>query len=215
MTSTSRVVRVLLASAFLAGAAPVLSAQICLGGPKTTSLAYVNGKGTGMTSNGGIVTFHPGNVALSLGGAAVDAGSNESGFNGSFRFAYAIGGKLQVCPTLGLGFSRLKWDVDANASVTTNQLVGRGGVSIGYDIVINGDFDIAPFVAGEYAERVRYFQTQVTNSATSNSATTHGAAEASYGVMVRYTHIFVAYSGSHAFEKAPPSDRRLIVGFAF
>lgn len=205
---------------FSATAAAAVEAQVCLGNPAKGGIAYVNGKSSDNSSNGAVATFTPGNFGLGLGFRAITAPSvrgngSESGFEGAFRFSLVLGGKLQVCPTISLGFDRRNWNADANTTLTTNQLVGRGGLSVGYDVTVTDDFDIAPFVGAEYVDEARYFQTKGTNSTPSESAGNTGGAQATYGIMLHYMHIFGGFSASHGFKSGPASDRRLFVGFAF
>jgi hypothetical protein len=207
--------RVTLAAILSVSFVSTAGAQVCTGGPQKGGIAYVNGKGTSSSSNGAQATFVPGSVAFEIGARAIDSPPKESGFEGTFRFSLLLGGKLQFCPTIGLAFDRRTWDPDATAKVTTNQLTGRGGLAVGYDVVIKDDFDVAPFVAAEYVYRATYFQTKVTNSDANNSGDTGGDPEATFGLMARYWHVFAGYSVSHAFKGGAANERRLMIGFAF
>jgi hypothetical protein len=145
----------------------------------------------------------------------IDVSDDEDGFGAALRLGMGIGKKLRVCPTLGIGLDRLTWDADANTTVTSNQLIARGGIGLGYDIVPMPNFGIAPFVIGEFVERGNYFKTEVSGSDPTDSGDYKGKAEATYGLMARFSRVFVGASASHRLEKGRPDERLLYGGFAF
>ena len=175
-----------------------VQAQVCLGNPSRGGVSYLNGKGFGTTkSNGGSLAYAPGHFAVSLSGRTIDVSDDEDGFGAALRVGLVMGKKLRLCPTLGIGLDRLEWDVDANTKVTTSQLIARGGIGVGYNIVPMPKFGIAPFVIGEFVERGNYFKTEVSNSDPTNSGDYKGKAEATYGLITHFSQIFVGSSARH------------------
>jgi hypothetical protein len=207
----------LFASAALVLSVPQsVQAQECFGNPTRGGVAYVNGTGTGtLKSNGASLSYASHRFAIGISGRMIDVSDDEDGFGAALRIGLAIGKKLRVCPTLGIGVDRLEWDVNANTKVTSSQLIARGGIGVGYDITPVRNFGIAPFIIGEFVERGNYFKTEVSNSDPTNSGDYTGKAEATYGLMAHFSRIFIGASASHRLEKGRPDERLIFGGFAF
>jgi hypothetical protein len=204
------------ATALLVGSAQSLQAQVCFGNPSRGGISYVNGKGYGTTkSNGGQLSYAPGRFAIVIGGRTIDASDDEDGFGAALRLGLVFGSKLRVCPTVGVGFDRLEWEPDASTKVTTSQLIARGGIGVGYDIVPVSKLGIAPFIIGEFVERGNYFKTEVSNSDATNSGDYKGKAEATLGIIAHFSRIFLGASASHKLEKGAADERLIYGGFAF
>jgi len=193
-----------------------VGAQVCFGNPSRGGVAYVNGKAIADSkSNGGSLSYAPGRFAIGVSGKVIDSGDDEDGFGAALRLGLIFGKKLKICPTVGIGVDRLEWTPDADTKVTSSQLIARGGLGIGYDIVPTKDFGVAPFIIGEFVERGYYYKTEVSSSDATNSGDYKGKAEATYGVLAHFNRIFAGVSLSHKLEKGSPDERLIFGGLAF
>ena len=190
-------------------------AQVCVGNTARGGVSYVNGKTAGSKSNGGALSYAPGRFAIGISGRAIDSSPDEDGFGGALRLSLVFGRKLRICPTAGIGVDRLVWNATSNAKVTSSELIARGGLGAGYDIMPVKNFGIAPFIIGEWVERGTYFKTELENNEPSNNGDYTGKPEATYGVLAHFSRVFVGASASHRLEKGRPDERLLFGGITF
>ena len=207
--------RVTGAALLLAALSVPTHAQVCVGAPANGGISYQNGAESFGTSHGASASFTPGRMGLELSGRASDFGDDESGYAGAFRLTIALGGRLKICPTFGLGGERRAWDITASSQLTTNELSGRGGLAAGYEFPIGKSAGIAPFAIVEYVHRVTHLDARIANTEPNDSGVQDGDTEATVGLLARYARFYGGIALAHPLKDAPTTTRRLFIGVAF
>jgi len=197
-----------------ASTAITLPAQICRGTPRHGGVAYEPGKTTYGTSQGGSIAL-AGGAAIGLSAHSLSVGSSNSGIDAALRFGLVFGHKLQICPGIGLGFERNKWETQAGSSLTSYRATARAGLAAGYDYMVYKGFAIAPFVVVEYTYHGTYFDLHSGDYHPNNTGNTAGEAQAEYGIIAHYKHFYGGRAWDHRLVAGRPFGARWMVGLGF
>ncbi len=190
-------------------------AQTCLGTPPRGGISADYGKVSFGTAYGGTATYAGSHTAISLSAHAADYGSTLSGVGGDGRFALIIGaGRVAICPNIGIGLDHRTWK-PSTVTLTSNQLTGTAGVSVGWEQPIVGQFSVIPFAGVRYAFSVVKYDVTGTDIDTQTTGDTLSGPEAHYGVVARYNIVYAGFVGDRTFTSSNPSSARWLVGVTF
>jgi hypothetical protein len=218
MAPVRTVPRALLAlgAAALLVAVPV-GAQVCVGTPSQSSIAYGFDKFSVGSANGGSASLVGSRFAASLGGSYRSIGSTVSGFGGGLGLNGIIGAsKFTICPGLTLGVTRDTWDPRAGLSSTINTVALGGGIGVGYSQEV-GPVAVSPFVRVGYGFNLAVYQLSATNAETDVTGDTLSGVVMDYGVIGQYKRFYGGFAASRlpGQEGSNPNAVRLILGVTF
>jgi hypothetical protein len=200
----------------LLGAAP-LGAQVCVGTPSQSSIAYGFDKYSVGSANGGTASLVGSHFAASLGGSYRSINSTVSGFGGLLGLHGIIGAsKLTICPGIAIGFTRDTWDPRAGLSTTINTAAAGLGVGVGYEQEV-GPVAISPFARVGYGYNLVVYDLTATNATTDVTGDTLSGLTMDYGVIAQYRRFFAGFSATRlpGQEGSNPNAVRAILGVTF
>lgn len=206
----------------LSATASIAHAQICLGTPSHSSVAYDRGATSVTGSNGGTATLVGGRAALSVGARSYEKWAENSMIGGDMRFALQFrASRVVICPNIGLGYLRSLWEPPAapegTFSVTSHNVEARGGLAVGFEQPVYGGVSVTPFAGARYAFRVWYLDSEFSGDEVSASGDTTSSVELEYGLSARYRNVFLGWSAIRDTDNKGnrPASSRLFVGLAW
>jgi hypothetical protein len=197
----------------------VARAQLCAGTPRSSAIAYEYGKLTVGNTHGINATLGGGRNSLALTYRMRDLEGDARGQEVRLRYSLGFGaGPVQICPGLGLGFARDKWDAQNNFTLHTNSLSGRAGVGIGLEKAIYRGFALIPFVLAQYEFTAIEFDLDAPpGTETDISGDTLSRADIEYGLLAHYKFLYGGLAAQRNSDRSGnrPYMARWIVGFTF
>lgn len=193
-----------------------MRAQSCYGTPSRSNVAYEYGTVTFGRFDGVSAHLVGTRTALSIGGRFGEI-EDVSVQEGSLRFGVQLpAGKLQVCPALGLGFSRATSEPEPEWNLASNTLSLRAGIGVGIEQEVYRGVALIPFVAARYEFNVLYIRIDAPNADVTQSGDTSSTVDFEYGLMASWK---VLYAGVAAQRNKDSGDRpyfaRYVVGLTF
>jgi hypothetical protein len=200
---------------FFVGASRV-DGQGCHGTPARGGLALEHGGLSIGTSEGANVAFAGHRAAFGATYRYRDIGPRLNGHEGAVRFSLILGAsRLQLCPTLGLGYQRDTWTVNDSTSIISNRLAPRGGLQAGIDFSIGESVVVTPFAGAQYEYAVVDFEAASGSGETNVTGDTLSQVDFEYGAIIRYRRIFAGVIANQYSGLERPYMGRLVLGVAF
>ena len=209
-----------LAAIFIVGASAIWAssaqAQSCYGTPSRSNVNYEYGRVAFGQFNGASASLVGRRTALAL-SARVGTIDDLDVQEGALRFGVQLpAGKVQICPALGIGFSRLNTEAAPQTELTSNVLSLRAGVGLGIEQEVYRGISLIPFVAARYEFNVLYVTVDAPNADVVESGDSASVVDVEYGLMASWKML---YAGFVAQRNSDSGDRpyfaRYVLGFTF
>lgn len=215
-------IRALGVSVALSASAAASHAQICLGTPSHSSVAYDRGTVSVANSNGGTATLVGGRTALSVSARSYEKWTDNSMIGGDMRFALQFrASRVVVCPNIGVGYLKNLWEPppapEGTFSITSHNVQAQGGLAVGFEQPVYGGVSVTPYAGARYAFRVWYLDSEFSGDDVSASGDTTSSVELEYGLSARYRNVFLGWSAVRDTDNKGnrPASSRLFVGLAW
>ena len=208
------IVVAVVAAALLPGLA---MAQPCHGTPRGTAFAYERGKYQLGNSNGISATFAGRRVAAGIDAAMRDYSSDFKGQQANVRLSLVLGSsRVQVCPGIRLGFARDKWEYAAGSDVRGTMVAAAGGINVGLEQRVAGDFSVIPFAGAFYRFAATGFSIGAANSENAVGGDTASTVAIEYGLVGRFRLVYggIALERTSDTKGLNPGLARYIVGIS-
>lgn len=199
-------------------AASPLGAQVCVGTPSRSSIAYGYDKYSVGNANGGTASLVGSRFAASLGGNIRSISSDVSGFSGQLGLHGIIGAsRFTICPGLTLGYTRDTWDPRAGLSASINMAAVNPGVGVGFEQEVGGGVSVSPFARVGFGYNLVVYDLSATNSETDVTGDTLSGVTIEYGAIAQYGRFFGGFATSRlpGQEGRNPNALRVILGATF
>ena len=218
MHSAPTFVRFLFAAVVMfAGTARIAHAQVCHGGPSTSSVAYDRGSFTTGGSNGATASLVAGRAAFTVGARAHEMPPGSSALGADGRFSLQMrANRLVICPNLGVGYLRSIWEpTGASFSVTSHNVALRGGAALGLEQHVYRGVYVTPSLGARYAFKVWYLGSDVDGEEIATGDTV-SSVEIEYGLTARYRYAYLGWSALRDTDNNGnrPASARFFIGLA-
>lgn len=193
-----------------------LAAQVCHGTPARGGLAFEYAALSVGKSYGVAGALAGRRTALGLGLRMRDISTDVSGQEAALRFSLVLGSqRLSICPGIGLGYLRDKWEASNDISVTSHTLMARVGAGLGYELPEYRGVTLAPYASVHYEFAAKAHDVDVANGETDVTGDTLSHAQIEWGLVVRYKFLFAAFANNHSSDHPGyPYMSRLLIGLA-
>ena len=195
--------------------ASTVQAQSCYGTPSRSSVAYDYGRVTLGEFHGGSATLIGARTALAL-SARVGSIDDLDVQEGALRFGLQLpAGKVQICPALGLGLSRLTSETP-QYDLASNILSLRAGVGVGIEQEVYRGISLIPFLAARYEFNVLYVTVDAPNADVLESGDTTSTVDFEYGLMASWKILYMGIAAQRNLDSGDrPYFARYVLGFTF
>lgn len=216
--TNSRRYRYLAAPVLLASTLSVsrVQAQACLGTPSRSNIAYENGSVSYGQSHGASAALVGRRTALGLAARFGEVGDLTSQ-DGALRFAIRIpAGKVEICPTLGLGLARRISEPSQDWTITSNTVTLQAGIGVGIEQQVFAGISVIPFVAARYGFGIVAITIDAPDAETEVSGDTLSGVDFEYGLMGRWKVLFGGVAAQRNSDSGSrPYFARYVLGFTF
>lgn len=206
-----RVARIV-ALALLTGTPVISGAQTCRGMPHGGGIAFTYGS-VYLGSTMGVAASKG---VLSLGFNSLSSDADVSAWDANVRFTVPMGGRLQVCPSLGLEYMNQVVTLASNDEITARHASAAGGIGLGYTLDVAQGISVSPFVGADFKFNGIVYSMDTETDEDELSGDTLSFLNLQYGGVVQYKSFYAGFAADRSTHESGGLYRtRLFLGFAF
>lgn len=218
---TGRLALTVLGFVSLAALSKPARAQACFGMPSDGAVTYHHARYSLERGHGGGVSVTPGPLAIAVNGNTRSR-ENEvvstTGFEGAGRVAIVLPvGRVQVCPGISLGYTKLTETHTAEFDVSNQQAALRGGGGIGLEQHVFKGIHIIPSLGVHYDFTAKKYDVIAEDGQNETTGDTLSRLSIEYSLGIRYRFAYAAAIAERYGDSkgSRPTKARWVVGFAF